>query len=160
MAKRLFRVLSGSHDEGGKIYQKGEEVSSERDLVSMFANKFEAVGDFTPAVVETPDPAPPTKKPVELIETTTDENKIFRTHEPKPSGPSDDSKVDLDSTDHGIDITEEFQSAVDAGLHVYKRRGWCTVVDDGVKVNGKGLKQADVGAFIDTMLKGEDDEDF
>ena len=163
MAKRLFRVLGGSHDEGGKIYQKGEQVASDRDLVSMFGrNKFEAVGDFTPAVVKSDKtPIPQTKKAVprqEKNKSTIDPGTGIDLSKEVDAA---DSKVDLlDVHAFGVDITEEFPKATEAGLRVYKKRGWCTVVDDGTKVNDKGIKQADVEAFIANMLEGEDDEDF
>ncbi len=60
-----FRVMSGTHYEGGKRYTKGQVVSSLEDLVKLFVNKFEKVAEATEASVgsSSPPPPPSAKKP-------------------------------------------------------------------------------------------------
>ena len=38
-----FRLKSGGHREGKKLYKPGDIVESDRDLVAAFVNKFESV---------------------------------------------------------------------------------------------------------------------
>ena len=65
-----FRVKSGSHREGKKVFQPGDIVKSDRDLEKAFKNKFETVPPGTKvevAAAQTAEPkadeASPEKKP-------------------------------------------------------------------------------------------------
>ena len=49
-----FKVVGGSHEEGGKTYSKGAIIKTDKDLVKMFGAKFERLHDNE----DTP-PAPP-----------------------------------------------------------------------------------------------------
>jgi len=62
-----FRLKSGGHREGKKLYKPGDIVESDRDLVAAFVNKFESVLPGTKvevAEVLVPD-VPSTKVPLE-----------------------------------------------------------------------------------------------
>ena len=43
-----FKVKSGSHREGKKVYQPGDIVDTNRDLEKAFKNKFERVAEGAP----------------------------------------------------------------------------------------------------------------
>ncbi len=65
--KKAYRVKIGIHTEGGKVYQKGETVISERDLCKLFQQKFDDLGPVREEPVaevkppEKTEPLPPTK---------------------------------------------------------------------------------------------------
>lgn len=41
-----FKLVGGVHtDENGKTYSKGDKIESDSDLVKLFPNKFELVGE-------------------------------------------------------------------------------------------------------------------
>jgi len=62
-----FRVKSGSHREGKKIYKPGDIVESDRDLIKAFKNKFDPVLPGAKVEAQVPEltstKAPPEKKP-------------------------------------------------------------------------------------------------
>jgi hypothetical protein len=57
MARR-YRVVAGTHNEGGREYVKGDVIVSESDLVKLFVGKFEDMGPSTTA----PQPAKPASR--------------------------------------------------------------------------------------------------
>ena len=62
-----FRLQSGGHREGKKLYKPGDIVESDRDLAKAFKNKFEPVSPDTKAEEQAPKAAsvkaPPEKNP-------------------------------------------------------------------------------------------------
>lgn len=52
---RTFKLIAGSHQEAGKLYNRGDTFTSPHDLVKMFgATKFEDLGPVAPAAEKVP----------------------------------------------------------------------------------------------------------
>lgn len=70
-----YKVLEGTHIQGGKAHKKGDVVISERDLVVIFPGKF--------AVLSAPIPA---NAPVPVRDEDDDEDAEETTTRPAPVG--------------------------------------------------------------------------
>lgn len=53
-----------------------------------------------------------------------------------------------------VDVTDDFQEAVDGDLTVTKEKGKWYIFDDGAAINEDGLKKKDVVATITEYLEG------
>ena len=58
--KKTFLITAGSHVENGKVYKKGSNVSSEKDLVALYGEKFILIqtAEEAQATIEEPQKAP------------------------------------------------------------------------------------------------------
>jgi len=57
----IYKVLEGSHRQGGKTFTKGQQVDTASNLVALFPNKFAVVSE-SEAVEAVPVPTPETKQ--------------------------------------------------------------------------------------------------
>ena len=135
MSKFTFKLLAGNYRSADKKnYNSGDIVESDRELDKIFVNKFSRVG-------ATEAPTEPPKAPADSAPANNDKTPA--------SAPDDDDK--------GENITAEYPDAVDAGLEVYKKSGWCTVLDPetGDHLNKTGLRENLVADFIEDHLAAE-----
>lgn len=149
-----FKVLAGSHREGGRTYNKGDVVDSAQDLADIHGtDKFERLQDVFASA-----PAEATKvqkvgeeKPIPLSD---EELQSFSEEEEVHDG------VPEESERH--DVTDEFDVAKENDFVVlcqsYKNRKWYYVTDsDGKQLSPeKGLTKKAVEPFILEYLEKEE----
>ncbi len=164
----FFRVMGGSHVQDGKKYKKGDLVETSLDLCSMFRGKFKRV--YKEELAELKDqgveyvgadnkPDIPKPEDVKPVETSTSEKTETKqdTSTQEPVKPT---------SEHGKDVTSEFPTADKAGLLVFEKSKWYTVVDkaDNQVLNEKKLRKAEVEDFVEQYEPQEDvdgvDEEF
>lgn len=120
---KAFKLLSGSHFEGGNNYKKGDIIKSPLDLATTFPNKFEEVQSVlaeAPAKAKT-DNTPPPQPPAEV------------------------------ESSLGLDVTALYPDATIAKLHVFKKgstHSITTVADPETPLNAKPLKASEIEPFI------------
>lgn len=138
-----YEVLAGKHgDANGRIYHKGDVVESDKDLTKAFKNKFRLVESPkvpskpavpVPVAVPTLEPAVEPEAAPSVVEAKTKE--VNGQEEPV-------RKL-------GMDVTEDFPTAVDKGVGVYQKGVKFYVSRDGVEaLNPKPLKPTEVARFI------------
>lgn len=124
-----FRLLGGGHNEGGKLFKKGDIVESARNLVKLFENKFERIrkGKRKKAAPADDDPDDPEE-------------------ETPPTTPKEA---------RGKDVSADFPLAVEEGFSVFRKGSWFHVFegDETSPLNPKGIKRTKVEEFITTYLE-------
>lgn len=105
-----FRLNGADHQQGGRVYTRGEIIESKADLVAMFGKKFERVHEEPTAPVVVPAALPPLA-PQAAIDAATDAGAAGIAAPPAGAVPSP----------LGDDVTAEFANAADKGLLVFKK---------------------------------------
>jgi hypothetical protein len=148
-----FLVLEGKHtEEDGKVYKKGDKVTSPAPLDEMFANKFQRLEGVTH------DPRDYDK--------TFDNDDVMDellTEKDKPGGTGDEAEPDDahegEETDHGTDVSSKFKEAADADLVVFRTEdGGYNVADKdnpAKSLNKKPLKFGQVRNFLKNQTGGK-----
>lgn len=170
---RKFVVLVGSHEQNGRIYRKGDIVSSQHDLDAQFVNKFREMDAGTPisggAVLNDGTRPNPLDAPGATTlangsagtnpATTPNTANADVTTPAKGTEAGDDDEKDGDrtatATAQGVDVTEKFPKAKEQAFKVFKAQGQYHVYDedDLDKPLVSGLKKAAVGPAIEELLK-------
>jgi len=144
----VFKLKTkGEHLHNNKVFKQGDVIETELPLDKLFENKFERVDK--------------------------DEDKEYRRPQiPTPGGdegekstPSSPSKKKKRSP-FGKLISSQFERTAEAGVKVYIKDHWCTVVsvETGVAISDKKLRKKSVQDFIDGLIvepesEEEDDEE-
>jgi hypothetical protein len=144
---RAFRLVSGKYRTEGsgrdvKRYKAGDIVSSERDLVAVFPNKFEEVHSESNFKV--------VAEQVEVAETEEEKENTETPVEP------------VVSEDERANVTELFPDAETAQLLVFAEGGKYWVAEPDASddnLNTKGLGKRAVRAFISDYLEGKENEE-
>lgn len=153
---QLFVVLSGKHHQGGRVYTKGQQVASSTDLVAAFPNKFQRLSSEldSPAPQAASGPAPPAP----AAPTAEPEIAAGAQDAPETAAEAGDGADTPSDVPEGVDVTDRFDAAVDACLHVYAKAGWHFIYEADNHVdplNEKGLRADGVEAFIAQRLAEE-----
>lgn len=147
-----FKVKSGVHYQGPKKFVKGDTVESASDLTITFVNKFEkVVEEETQAPVVNANASNDTDKKEEVAPVDAKDENVADT------GSTDDDTAK--ETEGGIDVSAEYEIAVENKIKVIRSKGWYNLfdtVEDGAKINESGLRAAAVEAAIEDYLKDED----
>lgn len=142
-----FKLLGGSHTEDKTSYSKGDIITTDRDLAAKFGkNRFKRLGKFVDDDERVHQPvihsAPAKNK-------KTAEKTAKKTA--KKSSKPKENKL-------GLDVTEDFMVAKEAGLIVSEKEYWFTVSDkSGNVLNDKKLRKKDVPAFLEEYLTDDGD---
>ena len=161
-----LKLRSGNHVERYKkgelvTYKAGSVVSSDRDLVALFPDKFELIsGRDLGKVATTPNiPKLSKKKKSDLEDKDVIRNKdgtVYKDMEDPGFGvkTSEESK-------YGIDVTEGFPTALKVGLNVFEKSRWFTVVDpeNDEVLNEKKLRKDKVEGFLKDYLHDEEEKE-
>ena len=160
MSTFRLKKKSGNHigppdAKGNRItYKSGDRVISDEDLVAKHPNKFELISasDEMPVPTSPNIPAPSKKKLIGKKESKSTKHKDME----EPIIPEASEK-----SEHGVDVTKEFPTAIEAELLVFEKSKWFTVVDpdDDEVLNEKKLRRDKVEAFVADYLQDDDDED-
>lgn len=141
---KRFEVLDGKHvGRDGTSYKKGDIVEHPGQLDEVFPNKFRKVSD-APVLEAESSPVSPAKG-----------KKGAQVVAPKAVAKTPGAKPDADKDARGWDASETFPKAAEEGFKVFAR-GDLFHVYEGANVkpiNPKGLKKADVDAFVKTYLE-------
>lgn len=144
----LFKMKSGvgSHAEPGPdgrvvIHKAGDNaiIESDRDLVTMFPNKFERVDEINPAKPEKSD-----------VQKAAEEG--FKGVMPPADPPAEQEEEEP----LGRDVTHRFPLAEEEDFKVFAKGGAFFVVeadDPDVPLNDKPLKRKDVEQFVEQNLE-------
>ena len=141
-----FRILAGTHNQGGKTYKRGDVVGSDDDLTDMFPGMFAREFDRNLAVS-----AGETERSMARLRET----------QAQPAAAVPDLMTAADAAesekavpDAGADVTDEFKGAAEKGLTVTLDDGEYKVTDgDGnvvATVNTKVAAKAAVKKHDDT----------
>lgn len=162
MALFKLKAKCGNHigpadEEGNRItYKAGDTISSEENLAEKYPQKFillQGSGSAQQNVPVAPKIQIPKRKgkKEEKIEYNRD-GSVYRDME--------DPVISSNESEHGIDVTENFPTASEAGLHVFEKARWFTVVDpdDGEVLNEKKLRKKAVKSFLEDYLTDDDDD--
>ena len=139
----LYRMLPrvGKHVElDGKEYGPGDTIETDRDLKKLMPEKFELVHEiYAPdvSVLEKPVIPGPDTSEVDDDLIPSDSTSEVENSEPEVS-------------EHGTDVTDQFEDAKTAELKVYKKGPWYSIVDpDNDQVlSEKKLRQNKVAEFL------------
>jgi len=157
MLFKLKKDVASHRDENGKVYEPGDTIESEHDLVRMWPTKFDLISGSAkqtdiPSAPSIPAPAKTDgqkgKGSVEVGTTTLPKSKKKKGDEEKESA-------------HGKNVTADFPSAKKGGFKIYEKGNWFTVVDanDGEKMNEKALRKKDVQTFLNKFAAAPDDNE-
>ena len=133
-----FEVLAGNHvDLAGKLYNRGEVITTNVPLDKKFVNKFKRLGK-----------APKDKKKKK-------KDKGKRKARVKLSAASPAAPDAQAAEARGTNVTDQFESVANEGLLVFKRGPWHHVYDgdNTTPLNDKGLKKAKVEEFVTAHLE-------
>jgi hypothetical protein len=133
MAK--YKVILGTHSEGGRRYKAGEIVESDEQLDKMFINKFEKVEDSkkaSPGVSEKSTAALRSEPKPTTTDTGTPATESDAANEKSTMPQGKDTAGAEDS-----DVTKDFAKADEAGFTVHTVEGGYEVRDDGKVISGK-----------------------
>jgi len=183
--------VAGRHIERGPdgkdvVYEAGDTVDSERDLMTIFPGKFERVAtredfaDTDPNIVDKrvgvlEDENKELKEKLAALEGAGSNSDKSKKEDPPENDPEDkedqdDNNDDDDKTEehpeYGKDVTDEFPTAAKVELKVYtKNNTWFVIVDpeaeegtDPVE-NEKKLHRKDVEPFLADYVEDDDDDD-
>lgn len=138
----LFELISkGEHlHSDGKTYTKGQVIETEQPLDKLFANKFKRLDKD------------------EEKEYTRPEIPLAEEGGEKTTSSPPSSSTKRKRSPFGKHISSQFDNTAEAGVKVYIKDHWCTVVDSdsGEAVSTKKLRKKDVQDFIDGLLSQED----
>jgi len=146
----LLKKGCGNHigppdKKGNRItYKAGDKVISEDDLVAKFPKKFELLSS---------PPVDGNAKPDIPVLDSKDKKVSKNKGTPKTVVPEE--------SEHGVDVTKEFPTAVEAKLKVFEKSRWFTVIDpeDNEVLNEKKLRKKKVESFLADYLRPEDDDE-
>lgn len=159
-----FRILSGAHEQNGKLYHRGDVVESPYDLVALFVNKFERLPD-APAPAPVPSPTPAPSAVAKAVSRSTEPlSPATQGQSTPPAGkPAETSKnttaedVEKDPVPEGKEVTNSFRKAREQDYRVWKRDGLYFIydVDNLYKpINPDGAaSRADVDAVVEAAVK-------
>jgi len=166
MAKKVYTVRlrpkCGNHVEGKgkdkKTYTGGDTFESDRPLHKIFANKFDLVseGKATKKKEEPAPPAPPVEEPKEEEPPVDETEDIIEeeSEEELTDEVSEEDKAEAES--FGENVTEDFKSAKEADLTVYKSgRKWLVYDPDTNSVVADKLNKGQVDDAIKAYINGE-----
>lgn len=154
-----LRLKCGDHVEDGVSYVAGDTVMSNRNLESIFRNKFDRV--HPDDGFEFADASPNIRDARAVLDKDKDEG--------DNKAPSSKSKKLKDSKKFGKNVTLSYPAAVAAELRVYEKANWFQVVDWNTEngepevVTEKSLREKDVAAFLAEYVEpdlDDDDDDF
>lgn len=140
-----FEVLAGKHShDDGRVYRKGDVVTSGTDLDALFRNKFRRLheaengGGSTRAAAPPEADKAPKRKKVKLAK---------KKEAPAPAAASDERGENATAT---FDLPEGAE-----GLSIHRRGTWYHVYDGDAPapINDKGLKKSAVVEFIQSWLE-------
>ena len=160
MLFKLKKDVASHRDENKKVYEPGDTIESEHDLVRMWPTKFDLISGLEQTDIPSAPSIPAPAK--------TDGQKGKGGVEPETTPPKSKKKKGDEEKEsaHGKDVTADFPSAKGVGFKIYEKGNWFTVVDanDGEKMNEKALRKKDVQTFLDKYVaepeeNDEDDED-
>lgn len=148
---KRFKLLTASHrDRDGRVYNQGDVVESDVDLVSLFGpQKFEAMGEvhvpplpkIQKEVPARKSSAPETLPPVDE-EDVVEDGDLF-----------DDEEREEPSFEN--EVTDKFPTAAEKGVRVDKTsKGYLIYDVDDMSVMNKTdkiIRVSDVRAFIDSI---------
>lgn len=158
MRRFKLKARCGNHierDEKGELitYKSGDTVSSDRDLVTMFPDKFELVSGQGSEDIPTAPEIPSPSKGKKGKKKGKKKDAVSETQSPEPG-----EKL----SEHGIDVTANFPivSELSIELKVFEKSKWFTVVDpeNDEVLNEKKLRRDKVEGFLKDYLH-DDDED-
>lgn len=134
-----FKLLGGSHTEDKVSYSKGDVITTDTDLAAKFGKRrFERLGKLIDEDVEQP-----------VIKTVRTKGKK------KTKKKSKEKKNNL-----GLEVTEDFAVAKEAGFTIFEKERWFTVFDEnGMVLNDKKLRKKDVPSFLEEYITEDDEED-
>lgn len=145
-----YELLGGMHEEGGKVYNRGDVFDSKHDLAEIFPNKFKQVPGVVEAVPAPPIPVAKKKSPVktkpEAKKDVVPEKDAGDDLAPAPEAPAPE----------GEDVTESFSDAEEAGMLVFKitprRFNVIDPQDGGAVVNDSPLPLKGIEELLKTYL--------
>ncbi len=139
-----FKLKGGSHIEDGVTYSKGDIITTDSNLAVKFGkNRFERLGKFVDE-----DGRDDVHQPV-----------IKSSHSKKKSKKKKKSKTKEEDV-RGLDVTEDFAVAKEAGLTIFEKEHWLTVFDEnGVVLNDKKLRKKSVPSFLEEYKAIQDQEE-
>lgn len=131
-------LKGGSHIEDKVSYSKGEVITTDRDLAAKFGkHRFERLGRFIDEDVEQP-----------VI-------KSVRAKDKKKKGKKKGKK---EEDTRGLDVTEDFVVAKEAGYSIFEKENWFTVFDEnGVLLTDKKLRKKDIPSFLEENISLDDE---
>jgi|GEM_PF-5732298 len=128
-----FRLLAGTHNQGGKTYKRGDVVGSDDDLTEMFPGMF--AREFDRKL-----PASPGEDEMSLSRLR--RNEALNQVQPAADTTEHDES-EASAPKAGTDVTDEFKGAAEKGLTVTFDDGEYEVTDgDGNVVATVGTKVA------------------
>lgn len=138
----FFKVKSGLHKDGDKVYKVGSLIESDKDLSQIFKNKFEKVETKTEVI--TPNKGLTPSLPSVDIDKGAGE----------PSTPASKSNEQPNS-DFGKDITKQFPKAKEIGCKVFEKQNKLFLLDevDGEILNAEPLNKDEIDKFIKQYLE-------
>lgn len=148
MAKKLmrFEVLGGKHHHSdGKVYNKGESFTHDKDISKTFLNKFKRLQDFE-------FPAGQAEKGASVATTDNDTNE----DEDEEKTPPIDADKAVALAARGKDVTDKFPVAVKFDYLVFKRGSHYSVyeAEETTPLKGcEGLEKVAVSAAIEKLLE-------
>jgi len=160
-----FILQGGQHiDENGKVYNKGDSITSSLPLDKIFKNKFiidhtaTQTGAFQQQSVVVDKPDIPVLSQVPFDEEGgADASSVPPTSDQNPS----EQLTTDDHPKYGKDISADFDIAEEVGLKVYCKSAWCVVIDpeNGDVMNEAKLRKKDVVEFLEQYLDDDLDDD-
>jgi len=131
-----FRLLAGTHNQGGKTYKRGDVVGADDDLTDMFPGMFAREFDRNLPVSEGADEVSLARlRRTETPQVQPAANPVLMT--------AADAESETAVPDAGADVTDEFKGAAEKGLSVTLDDGEYKVTDsDGNVVATVGTKVA------------------
>jgi len=147
----------GSHIQNGKRYKSGDVVESEIDLCKIFVGKFERAheeeledtGKMDTSIRKPQIPLPNSVPPPE---DKGGDNTLSKPLSSMASVPDEaiEEEEEVEESEHGKDITDEYPTAKEIAVKVYEKASWCVVVDndDGEVLTVKKLRRKDVEDFL------------
>ncbi len=138
-----FKMIAGSLTHEGRVYNKGDVITTELPLDKMFVNSWQRLG----TIVDTSAPAP------------THARRRAPTPAPEPlpeDAPVQTAVAEPPVVNKGKDVTSNFPKAVDEDFLVYKKDMVYFVYDKDephVPLNAVGLGKLAVPKFIAKLLE-------
>ncbi len=145
-----------------KTYTAGDKVTSDDDLVEKWSNKFVLVSpdEYKGAVKAPKIPNPKRKKSKDKDVEYNKDGSVYKDME-DPVNVNKESKTSVpEESEHGIDVTADFPTALKVNLIVFEKLKWYTVVDpdNNEVLNEKKLRQSKVEPFLAEYLQDDDDK--
>ncbi len=150
-----FKLKGGSHIQDDVTYNKGDTITTDIDLAAKFGkHRFERIGRMVDDNVKQPEIKSVRKGKGKKKKTSSKKT----SSKPLPST-SSKTKKEVKKEKYGMDVTEDFPTAVEAGFTIFEEEHWFTIVDENDEVlNDKKMRKKDVPAFLENYLAEDGDE--